>query len=91
MRGESDRLFPQAQMLIDLVMSGKNVAIVSDLILLETIDVPRKRIAKNSQAGAPEDHAAIQRKIHTITGDFLDAACKVERTDMSSYQGQISA
>lgn len=78
MRGRSDKFFPQSQALVDRIISGKNVAIVSNLILLETIDVLRKRIVKNSQMGdAPEDHAAIRRKIDAVTEKFLNLICKM--------------
>lgn len=71
--GESDLFSTQAQTLIEGVTSGKNVAAVSDLVLLETIHVIRKKVARNSQytGDSPEDHAAVQNKINAITQDFI--------------------
>jgi len=49
MRGSSDRLFPQAKILIDRVCSGEKVAVVSHLTLMETIHTLRRKIAENSR------------------------------------------
>ena len=49
MRGSTDKLFPQAQLLIDNVLSGKNIAAVSYLVILETIHVLRRKITENSR------------------------------------------
>ena len=49
MLGNTDQFFPQARLLIDNVRSGKNIAVVSDLVILETIQVLRRRITENSQ------------------------------------------
>ena len=35
MRGSTDKLFSQARLLIDNVLSGKNIAVVSYLVILE--------------------------------------------------------
>lgn len=81
MVGESDKFYPQAKELIDRITSGRNVAVVPDLILLEGIHAIRKRVTTTSPytGSAPEDYAAIRRKIDAITEDFVCTVGKMSK------------
>ena len=48
MLGQSDKFFPQAKILIEKLIQGEKIAVVSHLVLLETIHVLRGKIAENN-------------------------------------------
>ena len=74
MRGSSDKFFLPAQGLINKVLSGDKVAVVSQLVLLETIHALRQKIAENSpHAGStPEKYGKVQSQIGMMVQDFLN-------------------
>ena len=74
MRGKSDKFFPQAKKLVDEVLSGKKIAVMSQLVLLETIHALRQKIAQNS----PYDNRNtnkhdIQTQINKTVQQFLNS------------------
>lgn len=75
MRGSSDRLFPQAKILIDMVCSGEKVAVVSHLTLMETIHTLRRKIAENSSyaGNMQESRDAVGTEAATAIGRFVRA------------------
>ena len=81
MRGNSDKFFLQAQKLINKVLAGEKVAVVSQLVLLETIHALRQKIAENSpHAGSTsEKYGKIQRQIGRIVRDFLNTIYAMAR------------
>lgn len=64
-------------MLIEMIYSKKNVVVVSDLILLETIHVIRRKIAENTS----DDHAVIQDKINTRINEFLNIIREMSKNE----------
>ena len=73
MRGSTDKLFPQARLLIDNVLSGKNTAVVSYLVILETIHVLRRKIAENSQyvGSSHENYDNLEEQINEGINNFI--------------------
>ena len=71
MRGSSDSLFPKSQELIDNILSGKKLALVPPLILLETIHALRAKIAQTSTYNAKKPYGAVKSQINSITNTFL--------------------
>lgn len=73
MRGSTDKLFSQARLLIDNVLSGKNIAVVSYLVILETIHVLRRKIAENSQyvGSSHENYENLEEQINEGINNFI--------------------
>ena len=73
MRGNTDKLFPQAQLLIDNVLSGKNIAVVSYLVILETIHVLRRKITENSPyvGSSRENYDNLEEQINKKVDNFI--------------------
>ena len=73
MLGSTDEFFPKARLLIDNVCSGKNIAIVSNLVILETIHVLRRKITENSQyvGSNRENYDNLERQINKKIRIFI--------------------
>ena len=75
MRGSTDKLFPQALLLIDNVLSGKNIAVVSYGVILETIHVLRRKITENSQyvGSNRENYDNLEGQINKKINNFINS------------------
>ena len=74
MRGSSDKFFRQAKELITKVLSGEKVAVVPQLVLLETIHALRQKITENSTytGQTQEDCDVIRSQINEAVQYFLN-------------------
>ena len=82
MRGSSDRFFESAKRLVDDVILGKKVVVVSYVVILETIHALRRRITENYKSErSPDDthHAQIRNTIDRIIQVFLSSVCNLAR------------
>ena len=81
--GSADRFFGSAKELVDDVILGRKVVVVSYVVILETIHTLRRRITENykserSQDGTPR-HIQIRNEIDKITDMFLSLVYDLAR------------